>query len=62
VLRLLATVNVVPGLPIPVTPRMEWIRSSETSVLTRAMRYHIPEDGILNFTNKSVDLTENEFH
>jgi hypothetical protein len=39
VLRLLVSVNVVPSAPIPVTLMMEAIRSSEMSVLTRAVRH-----------------------
>jgi hypothetical protein len=44
VFRLPVTTNIVPSWPIPVTPMMEAIRSSETLVLTRATRRHILED------------------
>jgi hypothetical protein len=46
VLRLLVTANVVPSSPILVTPMMEALRSSETSLLIRAISRHILEDGI----------------
>jgi hypothetical protein len=48
VLRLLATANIVPSSPILVILIMEAIRSSETSVLIRATRHDIQEDGILH--------------
>jgi hypothetical protein len=40
--------NVVPTSQIPATLMMEAIRPSETSVITRATRHHISEDGILH--------------
>jgi hypothetical protein len=50
--RLLATANVVPSSPILVTRMMEALRSSETSVRTRATRRHNREDGILHIPRR----------
>jgi hypothetical protein len=46
--QLLVTANIVPSSLIPVTVMREALRSSKTSVLTRATWYNIQEDGILH--------------
>jgi hypothetical protein len=48
VLQLLITANIVPSFLIPSVLMMEAIDSSETSVLTSDLQYHIHEDGIIN--------------
>jgi hypothetical protein len=45
--RLLVTASVVPSSPILVTLMNVGLSSSETSILTRAIRRKIPENGIL---------------
>jgi hypothetical protein len=47
IIRVTSTANFVPGSPIPVTLIVKAIRFSELSVLTRATRRNVPEDGII---------------
>jgi hypothetical protein len=54
VLQLLVTANVVASSLVLVTLMMEATRSSETLVLTRATRRHMPEDGLLHILACSV--------
>jgi hypothetical protein len=57
VLQLLVAANVVPGSLIIFTVMTEATNSSETSVLTRVTRNHIPEDCILQVITKCVNKT-----
>jgi hypothetical protein len=54
VFQLLVTTNVVSSSPIFVAVMIEAVRSSETSILARARRCSIPEEGIIHVYEASA--------
>jgi hypothetical protein len=56
VLQLIVTAFVIPSSLILFTLMMEAIRYSEASVLRRATRRHVPEDGILHETDRPCKI------
>jgi hypothetical protein len=56
------TADVVPYSLIIFTLKMEAIRSSEESILTRATRHHIPEDGSLHIYNLNGVSKRREYY
>jgi hypothetical protein len=60
-LQFLVTANVVTSLLIIFVLNKEAIRSSDTPVLTKSTRHHVPEDRILHNhrREKNQNLTKN---
>jgi hypothetical protein len=59
--RLLVTTNIVPSSPILVTLMMDALCSSKTSVLTRATRRNIPEEGVLRLISSYINTEQSTF-
>jgi hypothetical protein len=56
--QLLVTANDGSRSPVLFTLMVEAICSSETLVLTRAMRFHIPEDGSCPLPTSNLELIQ----